>query len=555
MMYWRRTARFPFLGVLAVTALAFSMACGPSTAPPASSSSPSPEAKAATPKRGGTLVQLQSTNIQLDATRNASYNALHAYGQIHPTLLQYSPQERDRIEGGVAASWEVSPDSLTYTFKIREGLKTYKGKPFGTEDVVYSIQRALQPPNKIPMPRTGCLRAVVKDVQAPNATTVVITLKDRSASFLSCIASPYGFIQPKYVLEEIDGPGKGRALKLEEVDGVGPFKLVKHTPGSLFEFERNESYFKPELPYLDKVQIVDIPDLSSQIAAFRTGTAHITATFSTPSHSEMESLKAELGDKVQFIEAVPPGWRGFQANYRRAPLNDKRLREAIHLALNRQDINALLMENEGKISAPYQGSWAWIYSYDEMAQWPGYRKDKTQDLARAKQLVQEAGFGPNNPVTVEVSCGTETPDECEILTENLKPIGITTRLIREDTNTRLARAQKGDFDLYPDSKGIAFDDPEAYNGDYYLPSAGLNFVKWENAEWLRLYEQQRRELDQAKRGPILRQMGKLWFEDYVFLATLRISTHPGHWSFVKGYVPPPTLVHVNYSFENVWLDK
>ena len=541
------------MGWAALVTVTLSLSCSQAATP---SGEPSPTGGEAQPKYGGTLIQLQGTDIKLDAHRNTSFTALHAFNQVHQGLLQYSPQERDKVEDAIATSWDVSPDGLTYTFNIREGLTTYKGKPFGGEDVVYNIFRALNLPNKIPMPRTGCLRAIVKDAQTTAPSTVVVTLETRSAAFMACIANPYIFMQPKYVLEQIDGPGKGREMQLEDVDGVGPFKLVKHIPGSIFEFERNANFYRKGLPYVDKVQIVELPDVASQIAAFRTETAHITTTFGTPSHKETESLKAALGDKVHFIEAVPPGWRGFQVNWTRSPFSDKRLREAVHLALNRQTINELLMENEGTLSGPYNcKKWPWIFTCEELAQWPGYRADKTQDLARAKQLVRDAGYGPEKALTVDASCGTAGADECEIIREDLKGIGIEVRLIREDNASRQARALKGDWDLYPDSKGIAVDDPEAYNDDYYLPTAGLNFAKWENAEWLKLYEQERRELDQAKRGELLRQMGKIWFEDYVFLHVQRIGTHPGYWSFVKGYVPPPDLVHVNYSFERVWLDK
>ncbi|MBI4497844.1 MAG: hypothetical protein HY689_08100, partial [Chloroflexi bacterium] len=264
--------------LVAVAAFATAVACAPAGEPPAAASAASPPAAAgapdvAQPKRGGTLIlneNMQKPAMDLDQHRAISSDSLNVGGNLYLPILGEDTQNRGLNNiGYVAESWEQSPDGKTYTLKIRQ-MTTHKGKPFTAEDVAYNLERMRTQPNKLSLVRSGCLRAVVQKAAAPNPTTVVLTLQTPSASFISCLANPHILMIPKHVLEEIDGPGQGRAMQPEDVDGIGPFKFVKWVDGSMLEMERSDTYFRPGLPYLDRIQLVQLPDPSSAIAAFRT---------------------------------------------------------------------------------------------------------------------------------------------------------------------------------------------------------------------------------------------------------------------------------------------
>ena len=447
----------------------------------------------------------------------------------------------------------MSKDGKTYTFKIREGLKTHKGKPFNAEDVAYSINRMINPPNKMPIPRAGCVRETVVKATATDALTVAIQLQDPVASFIACMTNPYLGIQPKYILETIDK--ENRQMQPEEIDGVGPFKVDKWTFGSIYTAKRFDGYYMEGRPYLDEIQMVVLPDASSIIAALRTQRIHMVSAFATtPTVTEAKALKKEFGDKLNIVQVDAPGFRGFQINFRKPPLDDIRVREAIDLAVNRQNQLDLVLEGAGSLSGPYYGLWDWIYSFEEMSKWPGYRADKTQDLARAKQLLKDAGYASG--LTIDgIICGTTSGEDCDLLVGDLGKVGITAKLARGETAANQARGRKGDFSLYYDSKGADFADPDVYNGLIYLPTAGLNWAKWEDKEFLKLYEQERVELDQTKRGQILRKMADIVRDSRVYVLTNRALLHQTWWAFLKGYVPPKDFYHTKYRFDALWMDK
>ncbi|MBI4496985.1 MAG: ABC transporter substrate-binding protein [Chloroflexi bacterium] len=555
---WPVLTRLAFWAMmLGVVAL---MACTGSVQEPTGGDTPGPAAQPGQPKRGGTLVipeDASKPSNDTDAHRGTASTNLNVSGNIHLPIIGEDTQNRGKIIGYLADSWEVSPDGKTYTIKVKE-LTTHKGKPFNAEDVAYNLNRFRTRPNKLPLARAGCVYELMDNAKAVDRTTVVITLQDRAPSFLACLGNPHIMIQPKYLLEEIDGPGKGRPVQPEEVDGVGPFKLVKWVDGAIIEMERFDSYYRQGLPYLDKLHSVQLPDPASVIAAFRTQRIQIFRKYATtPNKEEVDTLKAELGDRISTKAVVAPGATGFQLHSKRQPLDDIRVREAIDLAYNRQAYRDLINSGEGLLSGPYYCGWGWVFTCQELETWPGHRAQKTEDLKRANQLMQEAGYGPQTPLKLTVSCGTASPDSCDILREDLKKIGIDLAINRQEENVRRKQIEDQAFDIHAWIRIIPAGDPDDYHGLHYMPNAGENRAKWENPRYVELFKEQRRELDREKRAKILREMGKILYDDHVLLHGYGPMLHQTWWSFVKGYEPPgESLPHqTHYIADHIWLDQ
>ena len=546
----RILAKLPRVGLLAlapVLALLLT-ACAQSTPQPAAPSGEAPGA----PKRGGTFVAVgDPTTLGADFHRATSINHIVNFPNVHGSLLELSPEDRTTIRGDLAESWELGKDGKTYTFKIRKGLVTHKGKPFGAEDIVYNIERMLKRPNGLPMPRTGCIRADVESVTSPDPQTVVVQLKGPSASFPACLTNPYVSMQPKYLIESVDR--ENRKMQYEELDGVGPFKLKEWVDGSLAKWERYDGFFKEGRPYLDEFWGISLPDAAAQIAAFRTQRIHMFSPFATtPAPSEAKSLKTEFGDRITVNQAPAPGFRGFQINWKRPPLDDIRVREAIDLAADRKNQLEFAYEGAGFVSGPYYG-WDWVYSFEEMSKWPGYRADKTQDLERARQLLKDAGYG--NGLIIEVLTGTTSPDDTDILAEDLKKVGITVKLNRQEAKVKADLDAKAEFMLTYQGNGAEYDDPDSLTTLSFLPTSGENYGRWEDPEFLRLYAQQRAELDQTKRGQILRKMADIIRDSHAYVFMNRPLLHQTWWSYVKGYVAPKSFYQTSYRWDHIWLDK
>ena len=279
---------------------------------------------------GGILVPLAGFDLgHTDPHRNTSVAELSYMTHIYPGILQYDTTTWVDIAPDLAVSWEVDSTGKAYTFKVREGAIYSDGSTVSAEDMSYSLNRMIDRPNDIAMPRSGCIRGFMENAQAIDPTTLRVNLKDPAVGFLGCVASPWISIPPKSILEEIDsGSDPGRELELDEVIGAGPFVLKNYQRGISFEVERNENYYDQPRPYLDGVRHVVVTDPSSRVAAFRTGHAHKEAVFPAFGADDDVAIREQMGDQLFVSETVGFGVGGIHINLRNAPFDDVRVRKA-----------------------------------------------------------------------------------------------------------------------------------------------------------------------------------------------------------------------------------
>lgn len=520
---------------------------------------PQPTAPGA-PKRGG-ILKIGGPNEPefADFNRISHIGGLMTFSDIHRGLIQVSPEDRSSLIPDLAVKWEAKDGGKVWLFTMRDGVVDQDGIPFTAEDAAYNINRWLTRPNRIPLPRTGAMRGAVEKAEAVDAKTLKITLKGATAAFLPMMSQAYHLMQPKRVLEPIDTEGKGRDLKAEEIRGVGPYKLKRWDRASVFTVERNPRYWEIDpkgKPYLDGIQNYWIADMTTLIAAFRARQIHMSCRFSTPTKRDVDDMKKAMGDKLVNFEVVAPGWRGLHFNLAKPPFSDVRLRRAINLAMDRKELNETFYDGAGKIPGPYLWAWDWLISEKEYLTWPGFRQDKkAEDIAEAKRLMREAGYSEKNPLKTSINTYTTgvQVQESQLLRERFRQIYVDMDMRQIELVASWEILYKGDFDMANVSTGIEFDDPESYHGTLWLPHAGRNVGKWENAEWMKLYEQQLVEFDRAKRAALLRKMAQIWWEDMPGAATLRPALNQVQWNFVKGYVLP--IFHqANYRNDGLWLD-
>ena len=513
---------------------------------------------------GGTLVTIEAGNLQaIDFHRVRSIGTMQWFVNTHLNILKVDTQTRDKVVGDAAESWVVSEDGTQWTFKIREGLTTHKGMTFDAEDVRYNIWRWLNQPNA-EMLRSGCVRNTTIDVESPDAQTVVMTTGSEAgpapaASFLNCISQAYLLLQPKGNMTPVDAEGAGRDLEVSEVDGIGPFIFDEYVPDNIIKSSKFEDYYEddPDLPYLDGYNFLIIPDAAARIATFRTKQADFFPTFTTPRKPEADQLKEEYGDEITYVRVLAPGKRGLQINQNRQPFDDPEIRWAMHLAIDRFAVNALHHDGVGFLAAPYLGLWDWIYSFDDYYTWEGFRSFPEgrwdEDLAESKRILESKGFTEDNKLKVTILAGTIESDEITI-GDNLDDSWIEISFDRVVGPVRLERTRRGDYDTHMESKGTEFNDPDAYNGLLYIPTAGINFTKWEDERWLKLNEVQKVELDQAQRGVYLKEMADIIFDAQIFVGAVRPRLNQINWSHMVGYVHPKFSHQSTYRWDHIWLN-
>ncbi len=296
-------------------------------------------------------------------------------GKIYQSLLTYGQDLNPRP--GLAKSWTVSSDGLTYTFKLQNGVKWHDGKPFTSADVVFTVAKFL--PEVHSRARNNFSR--VASVDAPDDSTVVIKLKEPFGPFLGSFEISSAPMIPKHIYEGTDyktNPANQTPI------GTGPFKLAEWKKGAYIHLKRNDDYWKPGLPYLDDIYYHVIPDSASRAVALESGKVDL-ASFSDIELFDVQRFKSNSKFEVtnQGYEFLGPlAWIEF--NNRVKPMDDKRFRQAVLYALDRDFIRDRIWFGQAKVATGPVSSTTRFYE-------PNVKLYPT-DLKKAEALLDEMGL-------------------------------------------------------------------------------------------------------------------------------------------------------------------
>src|SRR6266852_2281804 len=341
---------------------------------------------AETPRRGGVLLAAIAADApSLDPHQEQTFATIEMVAPLYSTLIQTDPLSYPKIIGDAASEWKIASDSLTYTFKIRQGIRFHDGSTLTAADVKATYDKIVFPPEGVRSVRKNAYTAIVR-IEAPDPSTVVFKLKFPSASLLANLASPWNVIYPKKYLDQDPNYFKTNVV------GSGPFKFKSYTRGSTFEGERNPDYFVQDRPYLDGYKFFISPETSVRAAALRSGRAWIE--FRTMPGAEVDAIRKTLGDKVVVQETPGTGLFGIAINNTVKPFTDVRVRKALTLAFDRYTASRVLyplasLRDVGGLMRP---ATEWAMSEVELQKFPGFGRDMDKNRAEARRLLAEAGY-------------------------------------------------------------------------------------------------------------------------------------------------------------------
>lgn len=379
-------------------------------------------------KRGGLLRMYNERSPQtgtIDPHSGGGGSEWSWYSPLYSGLLRYGPLDGAMISSALAERWEASPDGLTYTFQIRKNAKWHDGEAFTAEDAKFGLDMLMgrSGGGKTKNTLRSLLDAMVKETRVVGPTTLEVVLKAPDSSFIATIAKGNALMAPEHVVKA-DGSG---GLMTDNAVGTGPFKLKEWKRDVSIHLERHPEYYHEGLPYLDGILNALIKDKSAVVAAFQTGQLDIGQRWGDLNPDEANAIKNGLGDKVK-VEWLPHAVAEIlYLNHRQAPLDNPKVREAAYLAVDRHNFVDKVW---GGIGTP-----GFIVDPEmfpdlalpkaEVEAYPGNGRDKAPDIARAKQLLVEAGF-PNG---VHIgACRTSTtgtnPDANALLVADLAKVGI-----------------------------------------------------------------------------------------------------------------------------------
>jgi peptide/nickel transport system substrate-binding protein len=409
------------------------------------------------PKRGGTLILARSGEVtNLDPHKVPAFTSARVFELVYSYLMRLD--EKLGVQPDLAASMPTtSPDGKQVTFKLRAGVKFQNGDPLTSADVKYTFDRILDT-------KTAAVArsffADVDTITAPDDSTVVFNLKNPNAALIAYMAHPNTGIVSKKI-----GEANADLSKKETAIGSGPFKLAEWVPDNFMRFEANKSYYVEGQPYLDGVRINVIPDETGITAALRTKAADMGIIFDA---KVARTLRSETGVNLSAKPSL--SYNLLFVNTKRKPFDNLKVRQAIAYAIDRNAIIDAVAFGEGEVTgpiAPALGNYALPTS-----QYPLY----TRDVAKAKQLLQEAGVGP---VSFTMLTQTTEPayakDIAQLVQAQLAEAGVAMKIETLEFTQWVDRWLKADFDMAPGLNGGG-PDPDFYVFRYFTDDGNLNFV-------------------------------------------------------------------------------
>jgi oligopeptide transport system substrate-binding protein len=373
-------------------------------------------------KQGGEIVDTFKDDVStLDPAIGYDWQNWSMIKSLFNGLMDYKPGTTDLVPD-LAESYEIAPDGLSYTFKLRQGVKFHNGRELTADDVKWSIERAVRPETQSPGQGFYNMIAGFDDVTSGKAQqlsgievvdphTIRVKLSRPDATFLHVMALNFGFAVPK---EEVEKYGQDFG---KHPVGTGAFKLAEWTLGQRVVFERNKDYFHEGLPRLDKITFEVGQEPLVALLRLERGEVDILGDGIPPAKFLEVMNDPELKKNVVEGGQLQTGY--VTMNVRMPPFDNKLVRQAVNHAINKDRIIRIINGRAVPANQPLPPSM------------PGYAKDYkgyAYDPAKAKQLLAEAGFANGFDTELFAMNTDPNPRIAQAIQQDLAEIGIRAEL-------------------------------------------------------------------------------------------------------------------------------
>lgn len=454
-----------------------------------------------------------------------------AVNQVYNGLFELDQQLN--VVPSLVETWNASEDGKTYTFTIKQGVHFHdskvfpqgKGRELTAEDFVYSFKRIIDPQTS----STGAwvfndkvLRnpdGSVSDTcfKAVDAHTFKIYLNKPFPPFLQILTMPYTYVVPKEAVEKY-----GKDFRTKPV-GTGPFAYQQWKEGENLTMLKNANYWRKDaagkpLPYLDAVVVSFIADKNQAFRTFEQGKLDFLSGIEESSRDLVlnrdGSVKKEFSSKFQ-VSKVPylnTEYLGFQLDPKaykggKHPFLDKRVRQAMNYAINREELVAFL---RNKLGSPGEAGVVPVVmpSFDS-TKVKGY----TYNVVKAQELLKEAGY-PQGKGFPEVTLNSNTlHDElCQYLQKQWSSLGIQVKIDKNNNATHTELVDNAKVQLFKASWLGDYPDAENYLSMFYSKNfspAGPNKTHFKSEDFDKLFEQSQLENDPFKRYDMYNEMDQV----------------------------------------------
>ncbi len=504
----RRMLQLSALGIGAMSAGPILAACGSSASGTGSA-----------PAKGGDLVIVRAEDsVNMDKTTVFSNASLWVYQQMYENLVEMTPDGQG-VRPWLAESYQMSPDNLTATFKLRKGVTFHNGQPLTSADVKFSIDQSSATKGGWEFINTA-----IKEVTTPDPLTVVVTTKYPWAPLLADLSCPNNGIIPK------DYAGKTSKDFYAAPVGTGAFQWDVWQKGNFIRLKKYSGYWQKGKPALDTVSWKVVPDDNSRAIQLQGGQAHINEA---PPFSSIQQIQNTPGLALDLFPSTRTDY--VLMNQTRHPYADVHVRRAISYAIDREALVKNILFGHGTPANSFM-----------MPAGPFYDKNSpglTYDMDKARQEMKQSSVPTGFTTTWLASSGDSTDAAiAQIVQASLKDLGITMKIQNVDASAQHDLTTNLNYDIAHSYWTNDLADPDEL-AQYALDpaSGGHSFnTGFDDKTLTGLIHQAEQEFDKTKRQALYNQIQQLAAES-AFLAFLFYVPFPySRSSSVKNFKVLPT---------------
>jgi peptide/nickel transport system substrate-binding protein len=487
---------------------------------------------------------LEEVTISVVAPMMPVFNNLVVFDQQVPQNSMSS------IVPDLATGWWWNEDGRQLTFRLRAGVHWHDGRPFTAADVQCTWDMILgKSANRFRIDPRRSWYWNLDIVTTTGDYEATFHLRQPQPAFPALLASGYSPVYPCHV-----PPQEMRQRPI----GTGPFKFVSYKPNESIKLTRNPDYWKPGRPYLDGIEWTIIPNRSTALLAFVSGKVEMTFPYEV-TVPLLKDINAQAPQAV--CELRPRGVASTLIVNREAPpFNNSDLRRAMALTLDRKAFIDVLSEGRADIGAamlpPPEGLWG--MPPERLKTLPGYDPDVQKSRGEARKIMQQLGYGPDNPLAVKVAT-RNIPlyrDPAVMLIDQLKEIYIAGELDIVETANWNPRVTRRDYMVGMENTGTAVvDDPDQQLYESYACDSDRNFTGYCNRNLEELFHRQSAEADWAKRKELVWEIDGTLQEEGARPVIFHTRGATCWQPQVKGIKTMVNSIYNGWRLEDVWLDR
>lgn len=504
----------------------------------------------------GTLIYCSEASPEgFDVAQYTGGNTFDASG--HTVFNRLAEFEKGSTEAvpGLAESWEVSADGLTYTFKLRKGVKFHTTdffKPtreFNADDVVFSFMRMIDKehpfrkayPTEFPYASDTGLDANVKSVEAVDPHTVRFNMNKPDADLIIKIAMPFASILSAEFADQLVKEGRPEQINQLPV-GTGPFVFRRYQKDAQIRYAGNKDYWEKDQVLVDSLVFAITTDASVRYQKMKAGECHI---MSYPRPTDLAAMKEDPALKMISAPGFNIGYLAY--NMQKPQFQKPEVRQALDMAINRKAIIEAVYQGQGQeASNPFPAS---LWSYNDKLQ------NAPFDVDKAKALLAAAGY-PNGleidlwAMPVQRPYNPNAKLMAEMIQADWAKIGVKAKIVSYEWGEYLKRMKNGEHDT-----GLI-----GWTGDYASPDnflgvlltceaiGGSNYARYCNKEFDELVLKARTINDQAERSALYAKAQEIFKQDLPWSTIAHSTINQPMRKEVEGFKISP---FGDYSFRGV----